>query len=81
MQKRIGLAGMGVMGSRMARDLSRKGFPLTVWNRTPERCEPLAAEDGVPPAARDRHPAGAGVGFSRRHCAFPPALRYHHTRP
>jgi 3-hydroxyisobutyrate dehydrogenase len=44
MQKRIGFAGMGLMGSRMARNLLKKGFPLTVWNRTPERCEPLAAE-------------------------------------
>jgi 3-hydroxyisobutyrate dehydrogenase-like beta-hydroxyacid dehydrogenase len=44
MQKRIGFAGMGLMGSRMARNLLRKGFPLTVWNRTPERCEALAAE-------------------------------------
>jgi 3-hydroxyisobutyrate dehydrogenase-like beta-hydroxyacid dehydrogenase len=44
MQKRIGFAGMGLMGSRMARNLLQKGFPLTVWNRTPQRCEPLAAE-------------------------------------
>jgi 3-hydroxyisobutyrate dehydrogenase len=44
MQKRIGFAGMGLMGSRMARNLLKKGFPLTVWNRTPERCEPLAKE-------------------------------------
>jgi 3-hydroxyisobutyrate dehydrogenase len=32
------------MGSRMARNLLSKGFPLTVWNRTPARCEPLARE-------------------------------------
>lgn len=44
MQKRIGFAGMGLMGSRMAHNLLKKGFPLTVWNRTPERCEPLAKE-------------------------------------
>jgi 3-hydroxyisobutyrate dehydrogenase-like beta-hydroxyacid dehydrogenase len=43
MQKRIGFAGLGLMGSRMARQLLDKGFPLTVWNRTPERCQPLAA--------------------------------------
>src|SRR5688500_7813093 len=29
------------MGSRMARQLLDKGFPLTVWNRTPDRCIPL----------------------------------------
>ena len=44
MEKRIGFAGMGLMGSRMALNLLKKGFPLTVWNRTPERCEPLARE-------------------------------------
>jgi len=32
------------MGSRMARNLLRKGFPTTVWNRTPERCESLVKE-------------------------------------
>jgi 3-hydroxyisobutyrate dehydrogenase len=39
---RIGFAGLGLMGSRMARNVLDKGFPLTVWNRTPERCRPLA---------------------------------------
>ena len=43
MQSRIGFAGLGLMGSRMARQFLDKGFPLTVWNRTPEKCEPLAA--------------------------------------
>lgn len=43
MSKRIGFAGLGLMGSRMARNFLDKGFPLTVWNRTAERCRPLAA--------------------------------------
>jgi 3-hydroxyisobutyrate dehydrogenase-like beta-hydroxyacid dehydrogenase len=43
MQTRIGFAGLGLMGSRMARHYLDKGFPLTVWNRTPEKCAPLAA--------------------------------------
>jgi 3-hydroxyisobutyrate dehydrogenase-like beta-hydroxyacid dehydrogenase len=41
---RVGFAGMGLMGSRMARHFLTKGFPLTVWNRTPEKCQPLVAE-------------------------------------
>jgi 3-hydroxyisobutyrate dehydrogenase-like beta-hydroxyacid dehydrogenase len=41
MQKRIGFAGLGLMGQRMARQFLDKGFPLTVWNRSPERCAPL----------------------------------------
>ena len=41
-QKRIGFAGLGLMGSRMSRQFLDKGFPLTVWNRTAGRCAPLA---------------------------------------
>ena len=44
MSKRIGFAGLGLMGGRMARNLLKKGFPTTVWNRTPGRCEPLVKE-------------------------------------
>ena len=44
MSNRIGFAGLGLMGSRMARNLLKKGFPTTVWNRTPGRCEPLVKE-------------------------------------
>jgi 3-hydroxyisobutyrate dehydrogenase len=43
MAKRMGFAGLGLMGSRMARNLLDKGFPLTVWNRTADRAQPLAA--------------------------------------
>lgn len=39
---RIGFAGLGLMGSRMSRQFLDKGFPLTVWNRSAERCSPLA---------------------------------------
>jgi 3-hydroxyisobutyrate dehydrogenase len=53
MSTRIGFAGVGLMGSRMARNLLEKGFPLTVWNRNVARCEPLWA-------------AGAGVAHSPR---------------
>ena len=41
MAQRIGFAGLGLMGSRMARQFLDKGFPLTVWNRTPEKARPL----------------------------------------
>ena len=44
MSQRIGFAGLGLMGSRMARNLLKKGFETTVWNRTRERAETLAAE-------------------------------------
>lgn len=38
---RVGFAGIGRMGLPMARNVLDAGFPLTVFNRTPERCEPL----------------------------------------
>lgn len=38
---RVGFAGIGRMGLPMARNVLDAGFPLTVFNRTPERCDPL----------------------------------------
>lgn len=40
---RIGFAGLGLMGERMAPHFLTKGYALTVWNRTPSKCEPLRA--------------------------------------
>ena len=31
---RIGFLGLGIMGSRMAANLARAGFPLSVWTHT-----------------------------------------------
>lgn len=39
----VTILGLGIMGTGMARRLLAR-FPLTVWNRNPQRCEPLAAE-------------------------------------
>jgi len=43
MPQRIGFAGLGLMGSRMAPHLLARGFALSVWNRSAARCEPLVA--------------------------------------
>ena len=37
----VGFVGLGHMGEPMAANLVRAGTPLSVWNRTPERCGPL----------------------------------------
>jgi 3-hydroxyisobutyrate dehydrogenase len=37
----IAFAGIGLMGLRMCRRLLAAGFPLSVWNRSPEKCTPL----------------------------------------
>lgn len=39
---RIGIAGMGRMGQAMAGRVLEAGLGLTVFNRTPERCRPMA---------------------------------------
>jgi 3-hydroxyisobutyrate dehydrogenase-like beta-hydroxyacid dehydrogenase len=39
--KRIGFIGIGLMGQHMARRLLEGGHPLTVWNRTREKANPL----------------------------------------
>jgi 3-hydroxyisobutyrate dehydrogenase-like beta-hydroxyacid dehydrogenase len=36
-----GFLGLGLMGAPMAANLARAGFPLTVWNRSPAKAEPL----------------------------------------
>jgi 3-hydroxyisobutyrate dehydrogenase len=44
--ERIGFVGLGIMGSRMAANLRRAGYDLTVHNRTRERAEEWAGEHG-----------------------------------
>lgn len=41
---RVALLGLGDMGTALARAWLTAGHPLTVWNRTPSRAEPLARE-------------------------------------
>lgn len=40
----LGYIGLGIMGSAMASNLLDAGYPLCVWNRTPEKTEPLTAK-------------------------------------
>jgi len=39
----LAFAGIGLMGLPMCRRLLAAGYPLTVWNRTPDKCAPLVA--------------------------------------
>jgi 3-hydroxyisobutyrate dehydrogenase len=55
---KVGFAGLGTMGSAMAANLARAGFPLTVWNRTPGRAEELKSL-GATEAASPRELASA----------------------
>ncbi|MGB6876530.1 MAG: NAD(P)-dependent oxidoreductase [Candidatus Acidiferrales bacterium] len=44
MKPRVGLIGLGLMGAPMGANLLKAGFPLTVWNRTAEKSQKLAAQ-------------------------------------
>ena len=55
---KLGFIGLGAMGAPMARNLLRAGHELAVWNRTPERVDPLV-EAG---AHRADSPADAASG-------------------
>lgn len=57
-KQRVALLGTGTMGSGMARNLRKAGFPLTVYNRTREKAEQLS-ETGAEVADT---PASAVVG-------------------
>jgi len=39
--RKIGFIGLGLMGSGMSMNLVKAGFPVTVWNRTASKMEPL----------------------------------------
>lgn len=54
----IGFIGLGIMGSRMAANLLKNGYNLTVYNRTPEKAKPLLAKG----AAWAENPASLAVG-------------------
>src|SRR6266550_7410901 len=41
MKMKIGFIGLGIMGSRMAANLQKHGYPLVVFNRTRTKAQPL----------------------------------------
>jgi 3-hydroxyisobutyrate dehydrogenase len=57
-QQIVAVLGTGTMGAGMARSLLREGFDVRVWNRSPEKAQPLAA-DG---ASVTTDPAAAAAG-------------------
>ncbi len=50
-RERIGWLGLGIMGSRMAANVRRAGYELTVWTHTPGKAERWAGEHGAVAAA------------------------------
>lgn len=47
MTQQVAFLGTGIMGSRMAMNLLRAGYPLAVWNRSPAKTAPLVEAGAV----------------------------------
>ncbi len=47
----VGVVGLGKMGSAIARNLLARGYQVSVWNRTREAAEALAADGATPRAS------------------------------
>src|SRR5579871_1835841 len=45
--RRIGFLGLGIMGSRMAANLARAGYELSVWTHTPGKAATSAEQHGA----------------------------------
>ena len=43
-KEKVALLGTGLMGFPMAHNLAKAGVPLTVWNRTRAKADPLAVQ-------------------------------------
>jgi 3-hydroxyisobutyrate dehydrogenase len=57
--RRVAVLGTGIMGAGMARSLLRSGLDVTVWNRSPGRAAPLAADGAQVAGAPAEAVAGA----------------------
>ena len=44
MKPKIGFMGLGIMGTPMAANLLKAGYPVMVYNRSPEKAEPLVKQ-------------------------------------
>jgi 3-hydroxyisobutyrate dehydrogenase len=59
MAERIGFLGLGIMGSRMAANVAKAGYELTVWTRTEGKAERWAADHGARVASTPAEVAAA----------------------
>jgi 3-hydroxyisobutyrate dehydrogenase-like beta-hydroxyacid dehydrogenase len=59
MTMRAGFIGLGIMGQPMAKNVVKKGYPLSVYNRTAEKATPLKEEGAVMAATPKEAARGA----------------------
>lgn len=57
--ERIGFVGLGIMGSRMAANLAKAGYGLSVWTHTPGKADRWASEHGAQAKATPAEVASA----------------------
>jgi len=72
MKTSVGFIGLGLMGTPMARNLLRAGFPVTVWNRTRSKAEALVPDGAKVAASQEDAAAQADVLITI--VSDPPAL-------
>ena len=61
MKTPVSVLGTGRMGSALARAFIKNGHPITVWNRTPHKAEPLAALGATVAESVDRAISASGI--------------------
>ena len=67
---KLGFIGAGgIMGSGMAMNLVKKGFDVTVWNRSADKCKPLV--DGACVCLEHAAALSALFCFGPASCALP----------
>lgn len=64
MEKQVTVLGLGTMGSGMAANLLKAGFQVTVYNRTPQKAEPLLAAGAKLAASPAEAVQGSGFVIS-----------------
>ena len=62
--QQFGFIGLGIMGSAMAKNLLRGGFPVTIWNRTADKCAELVAMGAEQAPTPARVTAQCGITFA-----------------
>ena len=62
-KQKIGFLGTGIMGYQMARRLCEAGYPVTAWNRTRSKAEPLTEFGATVAAAPAAATAGSDIAI------------------
>jgi 6-phosphogluconate dehydrogenase len=63
--QKVGLVGLGVMGENLALNLEEKGFPVAVWNRSPDKVDEFLARAPGKRVVGARSPAELAASLER----------------